>query len=161
MIERCPMPARASMRDLLRDLMGVGVNVRNGVPQELSDARPAYLAGYRFDDGGAAALMICDGALSFAAASALGAMSFDPDEVAAGLERGLEGDLLEFLHEVVNVTGKLLNSPTTPHVKLGELLRVPGEVPEDLAQLARNPRRREDWHVQVAGYGEGSLTLLG
>lgn len=161
MSERCPLPARASMRDLLRDLVGAGVNVRPGTAQELHDERPAYLAGYRFDDDEVAALIVLDGSLSLAIAGALGAMSFEPAELQESLEQGLEGDLLEFLHEVVNISAKLLNSPTTPHVKLKELHRVPGEVPGDLAGVATQPRRREDWHVQVEGYGDGKLTLLG
>lgn len=161
MTERCPLPARASFRDLLRDLLGAGVQVRNGTPQQLVPLRPSYLAGYRFDDGGAAAVMVCDATLSLAAASALGAMSFDDEEPAPDLEQGLEGDLLEFLHEVVNISAKLLNSPTTPHVKLRDLVKVPGPVPEDLAQIATQPRRREDWQVSVDTYGEGTVTLLG
>lgn len=160
MSDRCPLPARASFRDLLRDLMGASVQVRTGAPQQLDVQRPAYLAGYRFDTGDAAAVTVCDAGLSLAVASALAALTLEGDE-AAELEQDLEGDLLEFLHEVVNVSARLLNSPTTPHVKLRELLRIPGEVPEDLAGIATSPTRREDWQVTIDGYGDGTLTLLG
>jgi hypothetical protein len=158
---RCPMPARASYRDLLRDLLGQQVTIRPGPDQELEPKRPSYLACYRFDDGEVAALVVADLNLSTAMSAAIGMMP--PVETRAEVaEAGkLEGDLLEFLHEVVNVGAKLLNSPTTPHVVLRELEAVPGEVPEDLAAIATEPDQRQDWLVTVDGYGEGLLTLLG
>jgi hypothetical protein len=161
MNSRCPLPARASFRDLLRDLLGRAVQVRPGPPQELDDSVPSYLAAYRFDDGTAAACAVTDMRLSAAAAAAIGAMP--PQETWAEVQEAgrLEGDLFEFLHEVVNVTAKLLNSPTTPHVVLREVAAVPGEVPGDIASIASTPRVRHDWTVTVDGYGEGSLTLLG
>lgn len=88
-------------------------------------------------------------------------MSLEDEDVAASAEGGLEGDLPEFLHDVANISAKLLNSPLTPHVFLKELLRVPGQVPEDLAALATEPRTRQDWTVTVEDYGEGTLTLRG
>jgi hypothetical protein len=158
---RCPLPARASFRDLLRDLLARPVTVRPGPPQELDEARPSYLAGYRFDDGAAAALIVADLSVSTAAAAAIGAMP--PKETREEVEAAgkLDGDLLDFFHEVVNVTAKLLNSPTTPHVVIRDYLPVPGDVPEDLATLAMEPRVRTDWTVTVDGYGEGRITLLG
>lgn len=158
---RCPLPARASFRDLLRDLLGRSVQVRPGPAQQLQEGAPAYLAAYRFDDGTAAATAVSDFCLSAALAAAIAAMP--PRETWEEIQAAgsLEGDLLEFLHEVVNVSAKLMNSPTTPHVVLRELAPVPGEVPADIAALATDPRVRHDWTVTVEGYGEGGITLLG
>jgi hypothetical protein len=158
---RCPLPARASFRDLLRDLLGRAVQVRPGPSQELRTGAPAYLAAYRFDDGVAAAAVVTDFRLSAAMAAAIAAMP--PQETWEEIQAAgsLEGDHLEFLHEVVNVSAKLMNSPTTPHVVLRELAAVPGQVPADIATLATEPRVRHDWTVTVDGYGEGSVTLLG
>lgn len=160
-MNRCPLPPRASLRDLLRDLLGRQVEVRPGTPQVLEPGAPAYLAGYRFDDGGVAALAVTDLRLSAAAAAAIAAMP--PKEAWAEVQEAgsLDGDLVEFLHEVVNVTAKLLNSPTTPHVALREHTAVPGDVPVDLAAVATEPSVRHDWTVGIDGYGEGTLTLLG
>lgn len=157
---RCPLPARASYRDLLRDLLGRGVSVRPGPGQVLDPAAPSYLASYRFDDGGPAALSVADLDLATASAAAIGAMP--PQEIRAEVAEagGLDGDLIDFLHEVVNVTAKLLNSPTTPHVTLRELVAVPGEVAEDLAALALEPTVRHDWVVTIDGYGEGHVSFL-
>lgn len=158
---RCPMPARASYRDLLRDLLGRTVTVRGAGAQELHPGRPAYLAGYRFDDGEAAAVVVAD--LDLAAACAASIAMLPPmetrDQVAEAGQ--LDEELLEFFHEVVNVAAKLMNSPMTPHVVLREVLSVPGQVPEDLARIATSPEQRQDWQVSVEGYGEGVLTLLG
>lgn len=158
---RCPMPARASFRDLLRDLVGQPVTVKPGSAQQLTTDRPAYLAGYRFDDGSVAAVAVADLDLSAAAAAAIGAMP--PNETRAEVaEAGkLEGDMVDFLHEVVNVTAKLFNSPSTPHVVLRDLAPVPGELAEDLVAVSTRPTARHDWMVDVEGYGAGRLTLLG
>ncbi|GGI08136.1 hypothetical protein GCM10011354_27590 [Egicoccus halophilus] len=155
------MPARASYRDLLRDLLGRSVTVRGAGAQELRPERPSYLAGYRFDDGKAAAVAVAD--LDLAAAMAASIAMLPPMETRTQVQEAgeLDEELLEFLHEVVNVAAKLMNSPTTPHVVFRELVPVPGEVAEDLVSIAREPSRRQDWHVTVDGYGEGLLTLLG
>lgn len=161
MSARCPLPARASFRDLMRDLVGQAVTVRPGAPLSLDTSRPCYLAGYRFDAGDAAAMAVADLTLAAAAGAAIGMMP--PKETFAEVEEagGLEGDLLEFFHEVVNVAARLLNSPSTPHVVLRSLDPVPGEVPEDLASIATTPSVRHDWTVTIEGYGEGKLALLG
>lgn len=157
---RCPLPARASFRDLLRDLLGRPVSVRPGPPQELDASKASYLAAYRFDDGGPAAVVVSDRSLSTAAAAAIAMMP--PAETIEQVEQagGLDEEMVEFLHEVVNVTAKLLNSPTTAHVVLRQLAPVPGEVPADIAELALNPSVRHDWAVSVEGYGDGALTFL-
>lgn len=157
---RCPEPARASYRDLLRDLLGRAVEVRPGPPQQLSDEVPAYLAAYRYDEGEVAALAVAD--LPFATAAAAAIAMLPPVETRTAVTDAgaLDEEMVEFLHEVVNVAAKLLNSPRTPHVTLRDLLPVPGEVPDDIAEVASRPRARHDWRVKVEGYGEGTVTLL-
>lgn len=158
---RCPLPARASFRDLLRDLLGREVQVRPGPAQALEPDEPGYLAAYRFDEGDVAALAVTDLRLSAAAASSIAAMPPQETWQAVREAGALVDDLDEFLHEVVNITAKLLNSPTTPHVVLRDHLPVPGEVPSDIAEMATAPRVRHDWLVAIDGYGEGAFTLLG
>ncbi|MEX2503968.1 MAG: hypothetical protein WD378_03905 [Egicoccus sp.] len=158
---RCPMPARASYRDLLRDLLGRTVTVRGAVDQQLRPQRPSYLAAYRFDDGEPAAIVVAD--LSLAAAMAASIAMLPPVETHARVEEAgeLDTELFESLHEVVNVAAKLMNSPMTPHVVLREVVRVPGDVAHDLAAIAASPVQRQDWQIAIDGYGEGVLTLLG
>ncbi len=158
---RCPLPARASFRDLLRDLLGREVQVRPGLPQDLDAELPAYLAAYRFDEGDVAALAVTDLRLSAAAAASIAAMP--PEETWAQVKEAgaLDEELTEFLHEVVNVSAKLLNSPSTPHVVIRDHLAVPGDVSEDIGELAIRPQVRQDWSVSIDGYGEGTVTFLG
>ena len=157
---RCPVPARASYRDLLRDLLGRPVTVRPGSSQQLQAERTAYLASSRFDDGALASVCVADLSLSAAMAASIAMMPIE--EIRGQVEEAgrLDDELLEFLHEVVNVSAKLLNSPSTPHVVLREVVPVPGDVGEDVAAVAGTPERREDWLVSVEGYGDGVLTLL-
>lgn len=157
---RCPEPARASYRDLLRDLLGRPVEVRPGPPQELSERVPSYLAAYRYDGGEVAALAVADLPFATAAAAAIAMLPPVETRTAVAEAGALDDEMLEFLHEVVNVAGKLLNSPRTPHVALRDLMPVPGEVPDEVAEVAQRPRARHDWRVKVEGYGEGCVTFL-
>lgn len=156
-----PIPVRASVRDLLRDLLQRPVTVTEGTAQTLDPGRPAHAAVFSYDAGAAAAVCVCDAALAGGAGAAIAML---PAEDAAAVQRGegpLEGDLLEFFREVVNVFGKLLNSPTTPHVLLRDLHPLPGAVPADVAQVVTGPGARVDYAVAIEGYGQGTLTLLG
>lgn len=154
-----PIPPRASVRDLLRDLLGQPVKVEPA-PQPLDLAeRQAMLAAYRLDDGGPAAAAISEFDLSAAAGAAIGMMSADEFEDVAEVADP-ESDLHEFYHEVANVFAKLLNSPITPHVVLRELAPVPGEVPGDLARVVLAPVARVDYRVRIGDQGAGTMTLV-
>ena len=155
-----PVPVRASVRDLIGDLVGKSVSVAPApAPQQLN-GRPAYAATYRFDDGRVAGLTVCDLPAALAMGAAIGFMP-RPDAEAELAENGeLAGDLLEFFREVVNVFAKLLNSPMTPHVALRELDRVPGKVRADAAAVALSPSARVDYEVIVDGFDPGMLTVL-
>lgn len=156
-----PTPVRASIRDLLRDLVGRTVTVAAAeAPLELSDDAPAYAATYRFDDGRVAALAVCDLAAAAALGAAIGGMGKHDADAELAQHGKLDGDLLEFFHEVVNVGAKLLNSPTSPHVVLREVEPVPGEIRVDAARVALQPAARLDVAVTVDGFDPGRLVLL-
>lgn len=159
MTARCPLPARASVRDLLTDLLDRRVTVTKGALQTLSDERPSLAATYLRDDGTPAATAVCDLPLANATGAAIGMVP--PAEAAQELATGrLDGDLAEFFQEVVNIFAKLLNSPSTPHVRLVDVLPVPGRVPAGVAGILRGPAERADYDVTVDGYSAGKLTVL-
>jgi hypothetical protein len=84
---------------------------------------------------------------------------------AAVAEEDLGGDSLpdhhvESVTEVVNVFGRLLNSASTPHVRLAGLHRWPGELPAGVSGLLDAPEYRRDFVVTVEGYGEGRFSVL-
>lgn len=155
-----PIPVRASIRDLLRDLLQRPVSVTDGSPQVLDPGRLAHAAVFEYDEGPTAAVCVCDAALAGGSGAAIAML---PAEDATAVQQGdapLDGDLLEFFREVANVFGKLLNSPTTPHVLLRGLHPVPGAVPADVARVITTPGARADYQVAIDGYGQGTLTLL-
>ncbi len=156
----CPIPPRASVRDLLADLLGHRVAVEDADGHLLDAQRPSYAAVYRRDEGTAAAAGIFDLALAGAAGAALGMVSPASAVTQLGELGRLDGDLLEFFQEVSNVLAKLLNSPTTPHVVMREIHAVPGEVPRDVADVVLTPMGRVDYRVEINGFAPGVLTLL-
>ncbi|HEY8339512.1 MAG TPA: hypothetical protein VIK95_06570 [Egibacteraceae bacterium] len=155
----CPLPVRATVRDVLADLLGRDVDVSQAAPQTLAADQPAYAATYVWDDGGVAAVGIWELPLAAGAGAAIG-MATAEDAAAAVTAGALSDEQRDFFHEVANVLAKLLNSPETPHVKLRGLDVVPGPVPRDMAALVLQPHARQDYAVTVEGYGEGTLTLL-
>lgn len=156
-----PIPPRASVRDLFRDLLGQSVRVDDAPPLDLGQ-QPSMLAAYRLDEGRVAAATVASLPLTVGTGAAIGMMPVGEAREAAQVESGeeLDEEIHEFFHEVVNVFAKLLNSPATPHVVLGELLPVPGEVPGEVAQVALQPAGRVDYQVTVGDYGSGVLTIV-
>lgn len=153
------IPVLASVRDLLTDLLSCSTKVVDGTPQSLAAERPSLLAVYRRDDGSPAAAIVSDQDFALRAGAAIGSVSLD--EVAPHDPMvGPQEDVLEGFHEVANVLARLLNGPTSPHVVLGELLRIPGELPHEVAALVLQPGQRCDYRVNLAGYGDGRITLL-
>ena len=155
-----PVPVRATVRDLLRDLVGARVTATEDGQQVLSEERSSYLSVYRRDDGTPVAATIVDLTAAAALGGAIGMMSAADVEEALGDASALEGDLYEFFAEVVNVFAKLLNSPTTKHVRLDGVLPVPGDVPPDVARVVLEPRTRIDYTIEVEGHRRGILTLV-
>ena len=156
-----PTPVRASIRDLLTDLVGRAVRVdAAAAPLALDPAHPVYAATYRFDDGRVAALTVCDLAAAVGLGAAIGFMSKADAERELEEHGQLAGDLEEFFREVVNVVAKLLNSPTSPHVVLRELDPLPGKVRVDTARVALRPAARLDARVEVEGFDPGQLAVL-
>jgi hypothetical protein len=155
-----PVPVRASVRDLLRDLLGCATKVKDApAPQVLSTDKPALVAIYRRDDGSAAAACVSDQDFAARAGAAIAMMPL-ADAMPHDPAKGLDEDIAELFHEVVNVLAKLMNSPTSPHVTLREVLQLPGNVPADIAALVTGPGKRSDYRVDLDGFGEGTLTLL-
>jgi hypothetical protein len=153
------VPVRASVRDLLTDLLGCAAKVADGQAQQLNADRPSLLAVYRRDDGTAAAACVSDQDFAIRAGAAIGMMPLAeamPDDPVAGPQ----GDVLDFFHEVVNVLAKLLNSPTSPHVVLREVGLLPGKVAPEVASLLQRPGQRSDYRITLDGYGDGGVTLL-
>jgi len=157
---RVPLPVRASVRDLLTDLLQRQVTVQIATePQTLAEGHPTLAASYAVDDGTPIALVVFDLPLVIGAGSAF--LQNSPGAAAASVEAGeLDDEVREAFHEVVNVMAKLLNSASTPHVRLGGMHMLPGDVPRGVADVATQPVVRADYRVLIEGYAGGLVTVL-
>lgn len=154
-----PVPIQEDVRDLLVDLLGRGVAVDKVRSLELSDDAPAAVAEFVDDDDRTACLCVIDGrfAIRVGAALVMVPSNVAEEDVAKGT---LPDNHLENVREVVNIFGRMLNSASTPHVRLADLHVWPGELPTGVQSLLDGPEYRRDFVVAVEGYGEGRFSLL-
>jgi hypothetical protein len=154
-----PVPIQEDVRDLLVDLLGRGVAADKVSPLELDGDVPAAVAEFVDDEDRTACVCIVDDRFAVRVGAALVMV---PSNVAEeDLARGdLPDNHLENVREVVNIFGRMLNSASTPHVRLAQLHRWPGELPNGVVELLGAPEYRRDFAVAVEGYGEGRFSLL-
>lgn len=154
-----PVPIQEDVRDLLVDLLGRGVAADKVAPLELEDDVPAAVAEFVDDDDGTACLCIIDGPFAVRVGAAL--VMVPPNVAEEDLASGdLPEHHLDSVKEVVNIFGRMLNSASTPHVRLAALHRWPGALPPGVVELLGAPEYRRDFVVTVEGYGEGRFSLL-
>lgn len=159
MVAKYPVPIQEDVRDLLGDLLGIGVAADKVGPLELADDDAGVVAGYETEQGEVGALFVCDAPFAIRVGAALVMV---PASVAAEqLEAGvLDEQHVEFMHEVANIMSRLLNTPRTPRLRLGTVVGMPGELDEPMARLLHAPEFRRDFVVSVEGYGDGRVSLL-
>ncbi len=157
---RVPLPVRASVRDLLTDLLQRPVKVLVATePQTVAPGQLTLAASYAVDDGTPMAVAVFDLPLAIGAGAAF--LGATPGVAAASVEAGaLDDKTREAFHEVVNVMAKLLNSASTPHVRLEGMHDLPGDVPSGVAAVALEPLVRADYRVVIEGYPGGLVTVL-
>lgn len=153
-----PVPIQEDIRDLLVTLLGRGVAADKVSPLVFEDDDPGAIAEFLTDADETAALCVFDGAFAVRAGAALVMVPSSAAEEDLG-KGEIEGHL-EVAQEVVNVLSKLMNSPSTPHLRLGTIHRVPGELPAGVVDLLERPEYRRDFAVHIDGYGEGRFSLL-
>jgi hypothetical protein len=153
-----PVPIQEDIRDLLLDLLGRGVAVDKVGKLELEEDDLGAVAEFVTDDGSVGALCVIDGEFAVRAGAALVMV---PEPAAEeDLRRGDIDAHLEVAGEVLNVLSRLLNSASTPHLRLAGVHRLPGDLPEGVATLLGAPEFRRDFAVTIEGYGNGRLSLL-
>jgi hypothetical protein len=113
---------------------------------------------YVNDDGRLVAVAVGD--LGFANRAGA-ALSMVPS---AGAEEGLANNelpdtLRENIQEVLNIMASLLNSSSTPHMKLRCMHVMPADAAPDALQLVADATVRRDFDITIEGYGDGKLSL--
>jgi hypothetical protein len=158
MIRTIALPTPQYVGWLVGGLLDRQVVVERADEQPFDPQAPGQAGVYAKDDGGVAALCCWDLHLAAYAAAAL---TLVPPGTAADAVRARE--LPEFLAdnacEVLNVCGRLFNSPRTPHVALQAVHILPGMLPSDAALLLRNAAGRLELTAEIPGYGAGRLWL--
>lgn len=155
-----PLPVREAVADILGDLLGVQVMIERASNKlSVPAPQPVTVANFSFDSGRLAGVGLADQRFGAYAGAALAQLPKEDADTAA--KQGLDEDLKEFLYEVLNVVSRLLNSSSTPHVVLRDMLMVPGEqMAGDTRTLIAHPAGRQDYLIDIADYGKGQLSLL-
>lgn len=159
MVAHYPVPIQEDVRDLLGELLGRGAAVDKVSALALEAGEPAVVAEFVTDDDATAALCVVDAAFAVRVGAALVMVPANvaEEDLARG---GVPDHHLENVREVLNIFGRMLNSATTPHVRLSELHRWPGDLPAGVETLLGQPEFRRDFAVTVDGYGDGRFSLL-
>ena len=156
---RFPVPIQEDIRDLLVDLLGRGAAVDKVKGVDLTADEPALIAEFVTDDDEVGALCAVDHEFTLRCGAAL---SMVPNSVVEeSLKRGeLPEHLVENVHEVANILGRLLDGPKTPHLRLKAVHQLPTDLPSAVTHLLAAPEFRRDFAVAIEGYGNGRFSLL-
>lgn len=152
------MPIPEAVRDFLGDLLGKPVSVTKRPVADFDLDEQVWLTGRFVDDAGVLiGACVADLSLAANAGAALAMISAQvaKEAVAAGV---LADNLRENFYEVVNIVSALLNGPSVPHLRLGELV---DGVPADVVELAARAAGRKHYDVTIVGYDGGVLALIG
>lgn len=145
----------------MKDLVGTGVAVDKTTPLvfDEDDNNRGVIAEYIDDDDVLLALCLADHAFVCYCGAALSMIP--PAAAKESIRRNeLPDNLLDNYSEVVNIMARLVNSPTTAHLRLGRVHVVPGELPEEVSKAVASPSLRRDFAVTITGYGSGNVSLL-
>lgn len=87
---------------------------------------------------------------------------FPPHTAKACIEnKEIEGSIWENTLEVFNVVSRFFHDADDSMVQLGMSYPLGTNVPKDIKKFMRRSKRRTDLRVNIAGYGNGALALIG
>ncbi|TIC78625.1 hypothetical protein [Nocardioides sp. GY 10127] len=153
------LPEPKQVKDLFTDLLDRAVELRPGPPFAVSPSYPASIASFVDDRLIVRAVVALDLPLSAHLGSALALVPASGAE--AAIEDGaLPDSTAEGLSEVFNVMASLFNTEETAHVKLYQAHCSGAQLPHDARARTQILGRREDYLVDVAGYGSGRLAVV-
>ncbi|HEY9555715.1 MAG TPA: hypothetical protein VIR58_03210 [Acidimicrobiales bacterium] len=154
-----PVPIQEDIRDLLVDLLGRPVVIDKVEGRDLTEDPPALIAEFSTDDGEPGVLCAMDAPFTLRCGAALAMVPLPVVEEALRRDE-LPESLVENVREVANILARLLNSPSTPHLRLHALHQLPTELTPAVEALLGSPEFRRDFALTIEGYGNGRLSLL-
>lgn len=153
------LPSPQQVRELLADLLGREVTLRPGAPYAPKSDEAVSVAVYVDDHLNIVAVIACDLELSAYAGAAIGLVP--PGAATEAVADGKLGDgLTENLYEVLNIGASIFNVPGADHVKLHALHAAGPTIDPQVRLRVLTLGRREDLVVDIAGYGEGRLSIV-
>lgn len=157
-----PMLTTRELRELLATLVGRDCKLEPADEHMTPETRPGVVVGtYVTAQNRGGAIVALD---TWAAANLGAAIALIPAGTAAeaGESGVLPPALMENAAEVLNVVSSLFNADDAPHLKLADVYNAgsTGRIPGYVASWLRGNTRRHDLTVDVAGYGEGRLTVV-
>jgi hypothetical protein len=157
MIEQSPLPSRHAVRSLVEGLVGRDVDLKDCDP--ISARATNLVAAYVTDKLQVSVVIVTDIECAARLGGALGMLP------RGGIDDAIkEGDLAGLLrdnaYEVLNVLSAVFNVENAPHVRLYQLYGPGGGVPSDVAALTQVIGSRMDLELNVAGYGDGHLSII-
>jgi len=153
-----PAPSEPAVEALLGGLIAASAQVRRAPASDPERDSTGIFAEFLTDDDRLAVLGFADPeTINVVGGTMLG---LETDALKEANEKRLVlDDSLEGFHEVVNVFSSCLNTRFTPHLRLGEVHNLPGQLSEDVKRLWRQPRGRRSYRVSVDDFGNGTLIL--
>lgn len=156
-IDSSPMPTRMAVRNMIGDLIGRDVELRDSdpMPSKVTNVTGVYVT----DRLATSAVAILDFEAAARLGGALGMLPRGGVEDAIG-ERQLPSMIRDCTYEVLNVLASAFNIGNAPHVRLYQMYGPGGGVPTDVASMGAVATGRMDLTLQIAGYGNGKLSIV-
>jgi hypothetical protein len=152
------LPIQETVRDLLSGLLGRGCAVTKQA-KPLAPKAVAIVADYVDDAGAVAALAVADVGFASRVGAALALVPAPVAEDAVKAD-DVPDNLLENTQEVLNITARMFNGASSPHVRLRAVRRRDEVLPDEVTSLLERCTARKDYGVTIEGYGDGRLALL-
>ena len=153
------LPLPKQIRDLFGELLDREATLTPAAPQAPGPTTPSTIAVYVDDSLRISALIVCDLELSAYAGAALGLVPLAGAE--AAIEEGALSEVLkENLSEVMNIAASMFNAPGADHLRLHEVHPAGPPLPPQLRAQALTLGRREDYHIDISGYGAGHVSVV-
>jgi hypothetical protein len=156
-LDSSPIPTRMAVRNLVGDLVGRDVDLRDSEP--MPSATTNVIGVYVTDRLATSAIAILDFEAAARLGGALGMLPRGGVEDAIA-ERQLPPVIRDCTYEVLNVLASAFNVGNAPHVRLYQMYGPGGGVPTDVAAMGASVLGRMDVTLQISGYGNGKLTIV-
>jgi hypothetical protein len=153
------LPLPKQIRDLFTELLDREITLTPATPQAPGPQTPTTIAIYIDDAVRIRAVMILDLELSAYAAAAIGLVPAAAADAAID-EGTLTPVMRENLFEVLNIAASMFNAPGADHLRIHEVHPAGEALAPQVRALALTLGQREDFHLDIAGYGAGHVSVV-